>query len=39
MEEAGFDGYIEVEIFSETYWQQDQGDYLKKIKQAYLTYA
>lgn len=39
VEAAGFDGYIEVEIFSETYWRRDQGAYLKKIQEAYLAYA
>jgi len=37
VEEAGFKGYNEVEIFSEKYWGTDQQDYLDKIKQAYLT--
>lgn len=35
-EETGFNGFIEVEIFSNHYWAQDQEDYLSKIKQAYL---
>lgn len=37
VEEAGFDGYNEVEIFSDKYWATDQHLYLEKIKQAYLT--
>ncbi|MCK9640382.1 MAG: sugar phosphate isomerase/epimerase [Prolixibacteraceae bacterium] len=37
MEEAGFSGYNEVEIFSDKYWATDQKSYLEKIKQAYLT--
>lgn len=37
MEDAGFSGYNEVEIFSDKYWSMDQMEYLKKIKQAYLT--
>ena len=37
MEEAGFDGYNEVEIFSEEYWAMDQAEYLDKIKNAYLN--
>jgi sugar phosphate isomerase/epimerase len=37
IEEAGFNGYIEVEIFSDKYWSIDQTEYLKKIKHAYLT--
>ena len=36
VEAAGFDGYIEVEIFSETWWAADTGDFLEKIKTAYL---
>lgn len=36
VETAGFDGYIEVEIFSETWWAADTGDFLEKIKTAYL---
>jgi hypothetical protein len=35
MEEAGFDGYNEVEIFSEEYWAMDQAEYLDMIKNAY----
>jgi len=37
VEDAGFKGYHEVEIFSDHYWATDQHDYLEKIKQAYLT--
>jgi len=37
IEEAGFCGYNEVEIFSDKYWATDQKVYLEKIKQAYLT--
>jgi sugar phosphate isomerase/epimerase len=37
VEEAGFSGYNEVEIFSDKYWATDQNDYLEKIKKAYLT--
>lgn len=33
--EAGFDGYREVEIFSDQYWNDDQDDYLKNIVNAY----
>ena len=39
VEAAGFDGFIEVEIFSETYWQHDQDDFLKQIQDAYLDYC
>lgn len=37
VEDAGFDGFNEVEIFSEKYWSTDQNAYLDKIKQAYIT--
>jgi sugar phosphate isomerase/epimerase len=36
MEEAGFTGVHEVEIFSEKYWSMDQNEYLNMIKQSYL---
>ena len=36
VEAAGFDGYNEVEIFSDEYWSTDQSEYLDKIKKAYL---
>jgi sugar phosphate isomerase/epimerase len=37
VEEAGFKGFHEVEIFSDKYWATDQHAYLEKIKHAYLT--
>jgi sugar phosphate isomerase/epimerase len=37
VEDAGFSGYHEVEIFSDKYWATDQREYLEKIKRAYLT--
>jgi sugar phosphate isomerase/epimerase len=37
VEEAGFNGFNEVEIFSNKFWKMDQNEYLEKIKQAYLT--
>jgi len=37
VEENGFAGFNEVEIFSDKYWAIDQVDYLEKIKHAYLT--
>jgi sugar phosphate isomerase/epimerase len=37
VEEAGFNGFNEVEIFSNGYWVQDQAEFLKKIREAYLT--
>lgn len=39
VESAGFKGFIEVEIFSKAYWQEDQSEYLRKIVKAYTTYA
>jgi len=39
MEEAGFNGFNEVEIFSNRWWQSDQDDYLNQIKSAYLTHS
>ncbi len=36
VEAAGFDGFNEVEIFSERYWSADQGQFLDKIIEAYL---
>jgi sugar phosphate isomerase/epimerase len=35
VEATGFDGFMEVEIFSNTYWQQDQAIFLQKIIEAY----
>lgn len=37
VEDSGFSGYHEVEIFSDKYWKMDQFEYLKMIKEAYLT--
>ena len=39
LEEAGFDGYNEVEVFSERLWAQDQKLYLEDIKKSYLNYT
>jgi sugar phosphate isomerase/epimerase len=39
VEEAGFRGYNEVEIFSEEYWAMDQQAYLEKICRAYLAHV
>lgn len=39
VEEAGFNGYNEVEIFSDKYWASDQFQYLEKIKNAYLNHT
>lgn len=39
VEQAGFDGYNEVEIFSDKYWAINQNVYLEKIKNAYLNFT
>jgi sugar phosphate isomerase/epimerase len=39
VEKAGFNGYNEVEIFSNTYWAGDQSAFLRKIKEAYLQHS
>jgi sugar phosphate isomerase/epimerase len=39
VEEAGFTGFNEVEIFSNIYWKQDQQEVLKKIKEGYLHHS
>ena len=39
VEETGFSGYNEVEIFSDKYWTIDQNMYLEKIKNAYLNFT
>lgn len=33
-----YDGFYEVEIFSDPYWQMDQDEFLKKIVASYLKY-
>lgn len=35
VEATGYSGPHEVEIFSSTYWEQDQEDYLKQVVEAY----
>jgi sugar phosphate isomerase/epimerase len=35
VEDAGFNGFNEVEIFSTEYWKQDQSDFLNRIIKAY----
>jgi sugar phosphate isomerase/epimerase len=35
VEAAGFTGFNEVEIFSTTYWKENQSEYLRKIIKAY----
>ncbi|MCF8300171.1 MAG: sugar phosphate isomerase/epimerase [Haliscomenobacter sp.] len=39
VEEAGFSGFNEVEIFSDKYWAMNQNEYLDKIKLAYLKHS
>jgi len=39
VEEAGFRGCVEVEIFSDTHWAKDQAIFLKEIQQAYLSHG
>ena len=39
VEAAGFQGYCEVEIFSEKYWAMDQQVFLEKIVEAYGKYV
>ena len=39
VENAGFNGFIEVEIFSNKYWEMDQEAFLDKIVEAYLKYV
>lgn len=36
---AGFEGFNEVEIFSEEYWKMDQDEFLKKILKAYIDFV
>ena len=39
VERHGFDGFNEVEIFSNRLWTTDQGEFLESIKRAYLEYT
>ncbi len=39
VENAGFDGFNEVEIFSHQHWAKDQAVFLQEIKIAYLNYS
>jgi sugar phosphate isomerase/epimerase len=39
MEQAGFNGYHEVEIFSQAHWDQEQEDYLKRIAESYQQFV
>ena len=38
VEKAGFDGFNEVEIFSNKHWAEDQHEFLEKINSAYLNH-
>jgi sugar phosphate isomerase/epimerase len=39
VEDAGFDGFNEVEIFSNSRWAGDQGKFLAEIQAAYLRHS
>ena len=39
VQQSGFSGFIEVEVFSHRYWAMDQGEFLEKIKDAYLKHT
>jgi sugar phosphate isomerase/epimerase len=39
VEDAGFTGYHEIEIFSHAYWKEDQDLFLDRIVEAYLTHC
>ena len=39
VESTGFNSFNEVEIFSTSYWQEDQGEFLKKIISAYREHS
>lgn len=39
VEDTGFTGYNEVEIFSNIYWASEQADFLRKIKKAYIEHS
>ena len=39
VEAAGFQGFIEVEIFSHRLWQTDQVEFVRKIQEAYLQHT
>lgn len=39
VEDTGFDGFIEVEIFSTAYWSTNQAVFLDKVLNAYLDYV
>ncbi len=39
VEKAGFNGFIEVEIFSNRYWEMDQPDFLEQIVNSYYKHV
>lgn len=39
VEDAGFTGYNEVEIFSNWHWQKDQGEWLQEVVDAYRQHS
>jgi sugar phosphate isomerase/epimerase len=39
VEQAGFHGFIEVEIFSKAYWETDQQQFLSRIVEAYRAHV
>ena len=39
VESTGFNGFIEVEIFSNAWWKEDQNEFLNKIINAYREYV
>lgn len=39
IENAGFNGFYEVEIFSERYWKMEQDRFIEKIVEAYLAHV
>lgn len=39
IERAGFDGFIEVEIFSDEYWKTNQDEYIAKIADCFLNHV
>ena len=39
VEQAGFNGFIEVEVFSENHWKKDQNIFLGEIIEAYKQFA
>ena len=39
VEATGFNGFNEVEIFSNSYWKEDQDVFLKKNIEAYKTHV